>query len=96
MKDELDALNLSALTSDDGPGFTEQELSDNGKEILWLADEMPPPENISYTLRRMDAGLSELLEIQTATVETLREIAGHLATLAGAAKSAAAALAPEA
>lgn len=96
MKDALDALNLDALTGEDGPGFSEQELAENGKEILWLADEMPPPENIAYTLRRMDAGLSELLETQAATVEVLREISGHLATLAGAAKSAAAALAPEA
>lgn len=77
-----DDLNLDALANDDGPGMTEQEISDNGKEILWLTDEMAPPENIAYSLRRIDSGLSELLETQ-------ERIASALETLAQAAKDAA-------
>ena len=81
-----DDLNLDALANDDGPGMTEQELNDNGKEILWLTDEMAPPENIAYSLRRIDSGLSELLETQ-------ERIAASLEVLAQAAQAAAKAFA---
>ena len=86
MKDDLSALNLSALEGVDLAGeMTEQELEDNGKEILWLSDEMPPPENIAYSLRRLDAGLFELLELQTrqtAATERGAKALEHIAALA--------------
>lgn len=91
MKDELDALNLSALEGVDLAGeMTEQELEDNGKEILWLSDEMPPPENIAYSLRRLDAGLSELLEMQARLAESTDRAAMALEQIANIAAKVAA------
>lgn len=91
MKDELDALNLSALEGVDLAGeMTEQELEDNGKEILWLSDEMPPPENIAYSLRRLDAGLSELLEMQARLAESTDRAAMALERIANIAAKVAA------
>lgn len=91
MKDELDALNLSALEGVDLAGeMTEQELEDNGKEILWLSDEMPPPENIAYSLRRLDAGLSELLEMQARLTESTDRAAKALEQIAALAAKVAA------
>ena len=88
MKDTPDALNLSALEGVDLEGelMTETELEENGKELLWLSDEMPPPENVAYSLRRLDAGLSELLEITSAQGTALERIAAALEKIAGRAE----------
>ena len=88
MTDTPDALNLSALEGVDLDGelMTETELEENGKELLWLSDEMPPPENVAYSLRRLDAGLSELLEITSAQGTALERIAAALEKIAGRAE----------
>lgn len=82
MKD--DEMNLSALDGVDLEGelMTEAELAENGKELLWLSDEMPPPENVAYSLRRLDAGLYDLIEIQAGQGTALERIATALERIA--------------
>ena len=88
MTDTPDALNLSALEGVDLDGelMTEAELEANGDELLWLSGEMKAPENVAYSLRRMDAGLTELLEITSAQGSALERIAAALEKIAGRAE----------
>lgn len=61
-------LDLSGLAEGPIPGdggkneMTVEELQEHGKEILWASDEMPPPENVAYSLRRIDGALGEIIE----------------------------------
>lgn len=87
-KPAADDLDLSALEGDnlDAGNMTEAELAESGKEILWLTDEMAPPENIAYSLRRMDAGISELLGVAEQEATALERIATALEKIAARAE----------
>lgn len=81
MGSDNDLGDLSALSGDGFPGDdlpTEDELAEHGKEALWLSDEMPPPENVAYSLRRIDAALGEILEISERSVSAQERIAAAL------------------
>ena len=88
--ENLDSLNLDALEGDDG--MTLEEIEASAKDLLWASDEMPPPENIAYSMRRIDSGLSELLEFSARTSEATERIANSLERIATAAEGAAKAL----
>ena len=95
MKDKIEELNLDGLTEigksefpgGDGDGLTEKELQEHGREILWENDELPggDAQNVAYSLRRMDAGLSELLEISERQAIAAERIADALGELLGVA-----------
>jgi len=65
---DLSALQDDPLPVDPGPlpvdpdAMTEDELQERGKEALWLSDEMEPPQNVAYSLRRIDGALGEIME----------------------------------
>ena len=81
----LEELNLSKLTEIDEL----QQIESEAKDLLWANDELPggAPENVAYSLRRLDAGLGELLELSergTATGDRLADCAERIATAAEA------------
>lgn len=78
----LDKLNLDGLEKEDL-----ENIEANALDILWQSDELPggPAQNVAYSLRRLDAGLGELLEHSergTATGDRIADAADRIADAA--------------
>lgn len=88
-RDPLEGMNLSGLDNlgeDDARDLEADELAKieaDGKFLLWEADELPPPENVAFSLRLiandLSAGLEAVEKCATAS-ERIADAAERLAT----------------
>lgn len=83
--DDLEALEGLDL---DGETMTPEqeaaalaELQETARERVWLAGELPPAEDVAYTLKRMDAAAGEGLEILERIASAGERIAAALEKL---------------
>jgi hypothetical protein len=93
----MEALNLDGLdglTLSDNPGSDPENLLGevDPKALLWESGELPPPEDVAYSLQQLCAAAGENMETASRVASALERIASALEGLNKHAATAAAAL----